>query len=103
MQITGGLIYQIVSGEFILGIRLRCDLFGKNNRPDKFSFIAINNRTVLAVRWTVKYFYAPKSSIFRKSGGEEGENGNSKALYFTSKRKSIITFLLNNICWELTL
>ena len=44
-------------------------LVQKKNRPEKFSFIATNN-------WIVKYYFAPNSSIFRKSPREEedGEN-----------------------------
>ena len=33
-------------------------------------------------------FFAPKSPIFQKCLTEEGETGNSKVLYFTSKRKN---------------
>ena len=34
-----------------------------------------------------KIILAPNSPIFWKSYAEEGENGNSKALFFTSKPK----------------
>ena len=37
---------------------------------------------------SAKYFYAPNyAPIFWKSGAEIGENGNTKVLCFTSKRK----------------
>ena len=73
---TGGYIYQVVSG----GIPLRCELFQKKkNRPEKYPFKATDNLIVLAVRWSVKYFSAPNSPLFRKSRGGE-ENGVSRQM-----------------------
>ena len=46
-------------------------LVQKKNRLEKFPTIAINNRIVLVVRWSVKCFFAPNSPIFRKSCGGE--------------------------------
>ena len=56
--------------------------YGEKNRPEQILFIATNNWIVLAV--PLKYFSVPNSRIFRKSSEEEGENSNSKVLYFTS-------------------
>ena len=50
-------------------------LIQKTNKPEKFPFTTTNNGIILAVRWSVKYFYAENSPIFWKSGEEEdGEN-----------------------------
>ena len=51
----------------------------KKNRPEKYPFKATNNLIVLAVRWSVKYFSAPNSPLFRKSRGGE-ENGVSRQM-----------------------
>ena len=70
------------------GIPLRCNLFRRRIDQKKLPVIATNNWIVLAVWWSVKYFFAPNSSTFRKNC-LEGKNCNSKALCFTSKRKKI--------------
>ena len=41
-------------------------LFQEKNGPEKFLFIATNNWIVLSDWWSVKYFFAPNSLIFRK-------------------------------------
>ena len=61
-------------------------VFQKKNRPEKFQFVATNDRILSAVRWSVKYFFT-NSLIFWKSSTEKGETGNFKALCFKSKRK----------------
>ena len=63
-------------------------LFEKENRPEKFPFIATNKWIFLAACWSVNNFYFG-FPIFRESGEEEGQNGNSKALCFTSKHTKI--------------
>ena len=40
---------------------------------------------MLAVRWSVKYFFTPNSPLFRKSGGEKKKKDNHEALCFSSK------------------
>ena len=46
------------------------------NIPEKPPFIATNNSIVLAVQWSVKYFFTKNFPIFRKSRVKEvdGEN-----------------------------
>ena len=46
------------------------------NIPEKPPFIATNNWIVLAVQWSVKYFFTKNSPIFWKSHVKEvdGEN-----------------------------
>ena len=64
---TGGCIYE---GEFPFE-----ENYSDNDRPEKCPFIGI----LLAVRWSVKYFFAPNSLLFRKSSGEKKEKGNYEA------------------------
>ena len=45
----------------------------KKKRPEKIPFMAKTNWITLAVHWSVKYFYALNSPIFRKSRGEPCE------------------------------
>ena len=71
---------------------LATDDVKKNNIPEKFLLTPINNWIVLTVRWSVNYFPAPNSSIFRKDFAEEKETSNSKAFCFTNKRKKSWTF-----------
>ena len=40
-------------------------------RPERFPFIGIPNLNVSAVRWSVKYIFAPNSPIFQKNAVEE--------------------------------
>ena len=55
----------------------------QKSRPEKCPFIA----TVLAVQWSVKYFFAPNSPFFRKSGEEKKKKkDNYEAFCFLSKR-----------------
>ena len=68
-------------------------LFQKSDRPERFPLIARNNWIVLAVPWSVKYFFAPNSPIFWKIHGweeevKEGGKSNCKALCFSSKCNS---------------
>ena len=42
-------------------------LVQKKNRPKKFPFIATNNWIVSAAGRSVKYFFAPNSSHYRKA------------------------------------
>ena len=48
----------------------------EKEQTEKFPFIATNNWVALAVRWSVKYFFAPNFPLIQKSGGdaEDGEN-----------------------------
>ena len=43
----------------------------KKNEPEKIPFIATNIWMVLPVRWSFKYFFAPKSLISMKKSAEE--------------------------------
>ena len=43
--------------------------------PEKFPFKLTNNWIVLAVRWSVKYFFVPNSSMFQKNCEEKEEDG----------------------------
>ena len=47
--------------------------YAEKNTPEKIPFIATNNWIVLAVWWSVKYFYASNSLIFQKSCVEKEE------------------------------
>ena len=87
------------------GIPLR--LVHKNNRTEKFPFIATYNWIVLAVWWSVKYYFAPNSPIFqkkmwrrsrlKKGNCKRKKKDNYKALCFSSKHnKWIIYSRLNN-------
>ena len=92
---TGGYIYQVSLWE----IPLRGDLFRRRNRPEKCPFTVTNNWIVLALRWSVKYFFARKSPLFRKSGGEKKKKkGNYEAFCFSSKRNKIINQLFPLSC-----
>ena len=58
------------------GIPLHCDLFRKRRDPKNFLFIGTSNWIALAIRWSIKYFFATNSPIFRirlaeKQGEEE--------------------------------
>ena len=53
------------------GIPIRCDVFRKTKEQKKLPFIATSNWIVLAVQWSVKYFFAPNSPLFREGGGEK--------------------------------
>ena len=46
-------------------------LYQKKNRSEKFPFTATTKWIVVAVRWSIKNFFAPNSPIFRKSLDEE--------------------------------
>ena len=73
-------------------IPLCWDLFRKKNRAEKFPFIAANNWTVLAVRWSINYFFTPNSPIIRKSCSEEeaeGEKGNLKRYAFQANAVNV--------------
>ena len=63
---TGSYIFQVVSEDFPL-----LQLVQKNNRPEKFLFVATNDWFVLAVSWSVNYFSAPNSPLFWKSCDKE--------------------------------
>ena len=64
----------------------------------KFPFIATINWIVLAIQWSVKYFFAPKSPLLRKSGGEKKKKkGNYEAFCFSGKRKNKEQFILIHI------
>ena len=66
-------------------------LVQKKNRPEKFPFTATNNRIVLAVRRSVKYFFAPNSPLFRKNGEEKKKKrGNWEVVCFSSKHNNIL-------------
>ena len=41
----------------------------------KFFFIAISNLILSTVCWSGKTYFVPNSLIFRKSGGEQEEDG----------------------------
>ena len=65
------------------GIPLCCDFFRKRIGQKNFPLIATSNRIVLAVQWSLKYFFAPNSPSLRKSGGEKKKKrGNSKLFAF---------------------
>ena len=67
-------------------IPLCSHLFRKRIDQKKFPFIATNNLIVLAAQWSVKYFFAPNSPIFRKRGGEKKKKRDDyEALCFSSK------------------
>ena len=67
---------------------LLCDLLRKRINQKKFSFIATNNLIVLAFQWSVKYFFAPNSPLFQKSGGEKKnkKGGSYEAFCFSSQK-----------------
>ena len=96
-------------------IPLCSHLFRKRIDQKKFPFIATNNLIVLAAQWSVKYFFAPNSPIFRKRGGEKKKKKRDdyEALCFSSKsnksfhnRKSSCIVLskkqlfLSNVHWS---
>ena len=91
---TSGYIYQIVSG----GLPFAATCLENLYRPETFPFIATNNWTVLAVRWSVKYFFAPNSPIFQKSCGKEEEEGD----WVVGNRKKRYAFQANaiNVEWN---
>ena len=67
-------------------IPLCSHLFRKRIDQKKFPFIATNNLIVLAAQWSVKYFFAPNSPIFRKRGGEKKKKRDDyEASCFSSK------------------
>ena len=76
---TGGYINQVVSGEFHFAAT-----FPEKNRPEKFPFIATNSWIILAVRWSVKYFFAPNSPelLKKKRTGEQRKPVNAKRFAF---------------------
>ena len=65
---------KVPNNEFLKSVWKKSSLWlvQKKNRPEKCTFIATNNWIVLAVWWSVKYFYAPNSLIFRKNAAEGG-------------------------------
>ena len=70
------------------GIPYCCDFFRKRIDQKKFPFIVADNRIVLAVQWSVKYFFALNSPLFRKRSGEKKKKrGNYEAFFFSSERK----------------
>ena len=70
------------------GISLCLRLVQKKNRPEKFGFVVTPNLNILAVRWSVKYFFTPNSPIFRQvQQKNNNEIGNYKVLRFANKRK----------------
>ena len=85
---------KLVSREFPFGIQKKntpekcLRLIQKKNRQEKCSFIGKSSWTELAVRWSVKHFFAPNSPLFPKSSGEmKKKKGNYDAFCFQSKRK----------------
>lgn len=65
----------------------------QKNRLEKFPFIPTNDWIVVAVCWSVKFFFAPNSSVFqnydnygkRYDKGKEGGGGksvNHKVMFF---------------------
>ena len=60
----------------------------KKNRQEQYPFIATISWIVLAVRWSVKYCFAPNSSLFQKSGWEKRKRDNYKAFCFSSKHNN---------------
>ena len=72
------------------GILLRCDLFRKKNRPEKFPFIATNNWIVLAVPMSVKYFFAPNSSYSKRVVEKKRREAITKRFAFQTNAKGEI-------------
>ena len=71
-----------LSSSYLWNFLLR-RLTQQKSRPVKCPFIA----TALAVQWSVKYFFAPNSPFFRKSGEEKKKKkDNYEAFCFLSKR-----------------
>ena len=58
----------------------------------QFQYFEVSS-IVLAVWWSVKYYYGPNSSIFRRSRREEVDGQKTdkrKAFCFLSKRKKLV-------------
>ena len=72
---TGGYIYQVV-----LGNSLSLRLTQKKNTQEKFPFTSTHNWILVAVRWSVKYFFAPNSPIFRKKMWQKSRRRRSQAI-----------------------
>ena len=72
------------------GIPFYCNLFWKRIDPKNFYFIGTNNWIVLAAQWSIKYFFAPNSSIFwirlTEKREEEEYRQLQSMIYFTEKQ-----------------
>ena len=79
----------------------------KKNRLEKWPFIATNNWTVLAVPWSVKYFFDLNSPTLRKGMEKKTVEKNSKCkeFCFSSKRNkqppSTIYIIINGKNFEI--
>ena len=71
-------------------IPLCYDLFRKRIDPKNLLFIETNDRTLLAVPWSVEYFFAPNYPIFQRSRREE-EDGENRQM------QSALLFNKNNL------
>ena len=54
-----------------------------------------NNRILLAVRWSVKNFFAPNSPIYQKNRREEEEDGENRQIQSVSFFRQTQLLLLN--------
>ena len=76
-------------------IHLCCNLFRKRIDQKNFFFTATNNWIELALQWSVKYFFAPNSLLFRKSSKEEDKQFQRFLLFKkTQKLWNIMTFYM---------
>ena len=85
---------KLVSGKFPFA-----KTYAAKNRPKKYLCIATNTWIVSAFRWSVKYFFAQNSPLFRKSRGErrrkKGIKGNFGAFSFQVNVKSNMYFCIS--------
>ena len=78
---------KLASGEFPF-----TETYSEKELTRKCPFIATNNWIILANWWSVKYFFAPNSSLFRKNGGGKKKKGNYEAFVFSNKRNNVTLF-----------
>ena len=78
-----------------LGNSLTLWLVQRRNGPEKPPFKATINWITLAVRWPVKYIFAPNSPIFPKSLRKNWKS-DAKGFLLSEKAKKTITFYWYN-------
>ena len=88
------------------GIQLHYNLFWKRIDPKNFLFTETNNWIALAVRWSIKYFFAPNSTIFwirlAEKQKEEEHSQLQSVMHFTQMQYllAFITLSLNGIIFH---
>ena len=87
-------IYQVVSEEFLF-----TSTCSEKELTTKIWFLVTNNWIGLAVRRSVKYFFAPNFQLFQKCGREKKKKrGNCEAFCFSTKRnKALHASLIVNV------